>query len=161
MPPTGQHADQAEPRAHLPDATAALAELLVGDGLEAVLARREQHALEAHAVVLLLAPTGLELKPGVAQPGDEIITQGLELADAEEPGALPTWGARRGDRLGRATAEGRDQNVAEVALEAGDLRAEPTTGRAGIGADDRRGGRGNAARGGGHGALQDGHRPGM
>ena len=161
MPPTGQHADQAEPWAHLPDATAALTELLVGDGLEAVLARREQHALEAHAVVLLLAPTGLEPQPGAAQPGDEIITQGLELADAEQPGALPTWGGSRGDRLGRAVAERRDQNVAEVALETADLRAERTTGGAGIGADGRHGGRGNAARGGGHGALQHGHRPGM
>lgn len=85
MPPAREHAHEAEARPDLPDPAATLAELLVGDGLELVLARREQHALEANSVLLLLAAASLELEAGVTQAGGERVAQRLELAEGEHP----------------------------------------------------------------------------
>ena len=84
MPPAGEHADDAEPRPNLPDAAAALAEVLVGDLLELVLPRREEHALEPDAVLLLLATARLEGTPGGAQLQGESVAQPLELGETEQ-----------------------------------------------------------------------------
>ena len=130
MPPTREHADEAEARPDLPDAAPSLAELLVGDRLELVLAGREQHALQADAVLLLLAAACLELQARLAQAEDEGVARSLELREAQESGAGAARGAIGRRDGGTAVREGRDLDVAEVALEPGDLRAEGLAGRA-------------------------------
>lgn len=124
MPPAGEHADDAEPRPDLPDAAAALAELLVGDLLELVLAGREEHPLEADAVALLLAAALLEGTPRGAQLLGELVAEQLELGEPEDSRALAEPRRAGGADLGTTVREGGDLDVAEIALEASDLLRE-------------------------------------
>src|SRR3954451_18593951 len=75
LPPPTQHADQAEPGAHVPDAAAALAEVGVGDLDEAVLARLEQHALEQAPALLLAVDADAQLLARVAKLGRQAVAQ--------------------------------------------------------------------------------------
>src|SRR3954454_1202295 len=83
MPPSAQHADQAEPRSHVPDAAAALSEVGVRDLHEAVPAGLEQHPLEQHPALLLAVDAHPELLARVRELRREAIAQLLELAELE------------------------------------------------------------------------------
>ncbi len=144
MPPTGEHADDAEPRPNLPDAAPALAELSVGDLLELVLAGREEHPLEPDAVLLLLPSARFEGAPCGAKLVGELIAEHFELGEPEE--ARPPAELRDDGRadLDAAVREGGDLDVAEVALEAGDLLRERVARRTLVGPSLRSVGRGRS-----------------
>ncbi len=144
MPPAGEHADDAEPGSNLPDPAPALAELLVGDLLELVLAGGEEHALEPDTVLLLLTATGLEGTASGAELLGQLIAELLELGEGEEAGPLGDRRRSAGADLSAAVGEGRDLDVAEVALEPGDLLRERTARRALLGPGLRSVGRGRS-----------------
>src|SRR3954451_12162460 len=128
LPPPAQHADQAEPGAHVPHAAAALAEVGVGDAHEAVLARLEQHALEQPAIALLDVGARGELAAGLGEPVRQTVAQVFELGQREHPRAR---GAARSERDAQPRAwERADQRVLQFALETGHLAAQIAPGGA-------------------------------
>lgn len=125
MPPPGEHADEAQPWSHLPDAAAALAEILVGQPRELVAPGLAEHALEQVAVARLLLPALVDDLARAAELVGEVVPQGLELGDPQEP---RTAAGRRHAHVDRRARERGDQRVGEVALEALDLGPERPAG---------------------------------
>ena len=137
MPPAREHPHDAQPRAHVVDAAAALAEVGVADAHEAVLAGRDEHALQQAAGLLLALGALVQLRAGPGELVRQAVAQDLELAEIEHPrrrGAA----AREGDIDARAR-EGRDERLLQCPLEVRDLGTQRPPSGGLVGGDEQTG----------------------
>jgi hypothetical protein len=125
VPPARQHPDEPEARAHVPVLAAGLPDVRVGHPDPLVVGRGEQHALDEEPGGLLTLGLRGEVSAQHPQVLRQLVSQGLEVTEVEEPRAgAAGGGGRRGDlRVCRA------DGGAHLAFELGDLRAQRATGR--------------------------------
>lgn len=94
----------------------------------------DEHPLQQRALGRLLVPDARDLHACPVELGGEIVPEHLELAEAEDAGPAPAGGHHD---VHAVPWKRGDEGVAEVGLQAGDLRAQ----RPARGALVRRGGR--------------------
>lgn len=88
-------------------------------------------------MLLLLSTARFALEARSAQAKCEVIAEGFQLAEAELPRTPADSGGGPHRRRRAGVREGGDEDVAEVALEAGDLQGERSPCRALVTGDPR------------------------
>ena len=124
MPPSGQHAEEAEARAHLPATAAGLTHVLAADSDELVAGGLERHPLEQMAFALVVLTSACELCAGCCQPLSELVTRRLQVFEREHdrPGG-------RGPRDGHERCgEGGCGDRRELPIQPGELVTQAAPG---------------------------------
>jgi hypothetical protein len=84
VPPAGEHADQAEARAHVPALAPRLAEIVVGHAQPLVVAGIEQHPLDEQAGTGLVAGQAQARDAELVRAVRELVAHRLELPEREQ-----------------------------------------------------------------------------
>ena len=90
MPPTGEHADQPQPRPNVPVATSVEASLIARNTKPFVCPRIGEHLLNQPSRILLLCPNSTKQSASILKSAGHRVTPGFQFTEAQDPRTAAT-----------------------------------------------------------------------